>query len=144
MHFQFRFTGVTIEVVMGLAIKISGRVTVVFILLSTLLADIRCYAETNFAADAEHSYQSTLAHWRQHPTSVTAAVEVAHAAFTWSDFPMRDDPRAEIARRGIEAARDAIAREPTNAAAHYWLALDLGQLARTKSLGALPLVREMA
>ena len=51
--------------------------------------------------------------------------------------------RAELAQRGIVVCRQLIAREPKLAAAHYYLALNLGQLARTKSLGALPLVDEM-
>ena len=113
-----------------------------------LLAGILTLASFSHAADfparAQHDYQSALDEWRLRPASVTAAVAVARAAFLHAEFVTRDDPRAEIARRGIDAARDVIARDPNNAAARYWLAMDLGQLARTKSLGALPLVKEIA
>src|SRR5207248_6916974 len=51
--------------------------------------------------------------------------------------------RAEIAEQGIAAARQGIERAPRLAAPHYYLALNLGQLARTKKLGALRLVDEM-
>jgi tetratricopeptide (TPR) repeat protein len=70
-------------------------------------------------------------------------VRLARAAFEWAEFARQDDTRGEVADAGIAAARTAIREQPTNAAAHYWLGMDLGQLARTKSLGALKLVREM-
>ena len=44
---------------------------------------------------------------------------------------------------GIAACRPLTARHPELAQGHYYLALNLGQLARTKLLGALPLVDEM-
>ena len=101
-------------------------------------------AETNsFAARAERAYANAQQLARKEPTNHVAAVQVARAAFEWAEFARKDAERAGIAQRGIDAARLVIARKPTNAAAHYWLGMDLGQLARTKSLGALRLVREM-
>ncbi|HMJ91714.1 MAG TPA: hypothetical protein VK530_17965 [Candidatus Acidoferrum sp.] len=135
---------------MGLAIKISGRV--VRMVPSTLPLAFGCMvtavvlvnAATDFPAAAEREYRSAMENWRKEPASATAAVAVARSAFLHAEFVTRDSSRADIAHRGIDAARAVIAQDPNHAAAHYWLAMDLGQLARTKSLGALPLVKEMA
>ena len=51
--------------------------------------------------------------------------------------------RAEIAELGITAGRQAVTRDAKLAAGHYYLAMNLGQLARTKQLGALKIVEEM-
>src|SRR6185503_12330307 len=50
--------------------------------------------------------------------------------------------RAKVAEEGINACRNALQRY-TNAATYYYCALNLGQLARTKKLGALKLVDQM-
>lgn len=150
-HFQFRFTGGTIGAVKGVATIISGRFG--FILSSTVRLAIGCvlictaarlHGATNpFAARAERAYVQAQHAVRTSPTNIQSLIQLARAAFDWAEFPHSDKSRAEIAQRGIEAARSAILLSPTNAAAHYWLGMDLGQLARTKSLGALKLVREM-
>lgn len=77
------------------------------------------------------------------PTNVASACQLGRTAFLWADCATNDHQRAQIANEGIRACRDAVARDPQSAAAHYYLAQNLGQLARTKSLGALKLVREM-
>ena len=51
--------------------------------------------------------------------------------------------RARVAQEGIAACEQVLARHPRSAQAHYYLAMDLGQLARTKSLGALRLLGRM-
>jgi tetratricopeptide (TPR) repeat protein len=102
------------------------------------------HAEDNsFAARAERAFSAAQESVRKEPTNVVALVQFARASFDWAEFARKDDQRARIADAGITAARAAIQHQPTNAAAHYWLGMNLGQLARTKSLGALPLVREM-
>jgi len=152
MHFQFHFTGATIEVVKGLATKNSDRSW--FILSSTIRAVVccallsvegmSCAADTNaFAARREREFSQALARLEQLPGNSEALIAVAHTAFEWGEFAQNDDQRAAIAQRGIEAARGATNSAPTNAEAHYWLAMNLGQLARTKLLGALKLVLVM-
>lgn len=74
----------------------------------------------------------------------TNTVEVlwrfGHAAFDWADAQSRDRDRARIAQSGIDACNAALALDPKCAQAHYFLALNLGQLAQTKTLGALRIV----
>jgi len=77
------------------------------------------------------------------PDEVAAAWRGAEACFNRAEFPTNDTQRATLAREGMDAARAALAKDTNCAAAHYYLAMNLGQLARTKSLGALPLVDEM-
>jgi tetratricopeptide (TPR) repeat protein len=75
-------------------------------------------------------------------TNFDAACLFARAAFEWGDI-VNDRDRAAVAEPGIDAARTAVALKPMRAEGHYYLGLNLGQLARTKSLGALRIVKEM-
>lgn len=77
------------------------------------------------------------------PTNNVAAWKFAHAAFARGEFATNDTERAAIAVQGISACRKVIQRDPKCAEAYYYLGLNLGQMARTKLLGALPLVSEM-
>ena len=69
--------------------------------------------------------------------------QFARAAFDFAEFSTNDTQRAALANQGIAACRQLVAREPKLAAGHYYLAMNLGQLARTEYLGALTLVKEM-
>ncbi len=75
--------------------------------------------------------------------NATNAWRFARAAFDFAEFSTNTTERADIAGQGIAASRSLVAREPKMAAGHYYLAMNLGQLARTQFLGALRLVREM-
>ncbi len=78
-----------------------------------------------------------------HPENLQAAWSLGRACFDLSDIVTARDERAEIAQKGIVACRHALAENPTSAPAHYYLALNLGELARTRHFGALKLVEEM-
>jgi tetratricopeptide (TPR) repeat protein len=77
------------------------------------------------------------------PTNSVMAWQFARAAFDRAEFATNDTERAGLAVQGIGTCRKAIAADPKSAPAHYYLGMNLGQLARTKLLGALPLVDEM-
>jgi len=118
--------------------------SIYFIGVVLLLFPPRSRAETNsFAARAERAFADARQVVRHEPSNSIAATAFAHAAFDWAEFAAGDEQRERIAVAGIKAARDAISLSSTNAAAHYWLGMNLGQLARTKLLGALKIVREM-
>ena len=74
------------------------------------------------------------------PTNVW---QFARAAFDLAEFATNNPVRAALANQGIAACRQLLLRDPKSAAAHYYLAMNLGQLARTEFLGALKLVKEM-
>ncbi len=75
--------------------------------------------------------------------NTTSAWKFAQACFEWAEFATNDTQRAGIAEEGIGAAKFAAEMEPKSAPAHFYLAMNKGQLARTRSLGALSLVKEM-
>lgn len=109
-----------------------------------LRGDVRAEdAPADFAARAHRLFIESRERLRAHPNNAEAAWQFARAAFDWAEFATNDTQRAALANQAIAVCRPLIEREPTLAAAHYYLALNLGQLARTKSLGALKLVEEM-
>lgn len=115
-----------------------------------MFAGLGCSAyagETNqavFALRAEKAFLSARAEY-QKATSNAAAATVAfgQAAFDWAEFATNDTQRATIAIEGISICRKLVEQEPGRADAHYYLSMNLGQLARTKALGALKIVGEM-
>jgi len=58
-------------------------------------------------------------------------------------LPPNDTQRATIAIEAISICRQLVERSPKLPAGHYYLGMNLGQLARTKTLGALKIVNEM-
>jgi tetratricopeptide (TPR) repeat protein len=100
-------------------------------------------AEEKAAARFQDIYRDARERWQARPTNAELAWQFSRAAFDWAELATNDTQRAEIAEQGIAAGRKAVALQSNLAAVHYYLALNLGQLARTKLLGALRLVEEM-
>ena len=94
-------------------------------------------------AFAEREFYRAQAQFQSDKNNSTNAWQFARAAFAFAEFSTNDTQRADLANQGIAACRPLIAREPKLAAGHYYLAMNLGQLARTEYLGALALVKEM-
>jgi hypothetical protein len=97
----------------------------------------------NFAAQTEAEFHRAQKQFQSNTNDVTAAWQFARASFDFADFATNGAERAAIARQGIAACRQAIARASNSAPAHYYLGLNQGQLARAETLGALRLVRQM-
>jgi tetratricopeptide (TPR) repeat protein len=107
-------------------------------------------AQSGRAADQElfrqhlaEDYNAASIRLQNHPADDQAAEEVGRLCFDYAEFATNSTQRATLAIQGIAAMRDLIARKPGLAAGHYYLAMSLGQLARTKMLGALSIVKEM-
>jgi hypothetical protein len=100
-------------------------------------------ATTNFIAQAESAYKAAQAVRATNANDLNTLIDVARTAFDFADIVKTDDQRESIAIAGIDAARAAISKNSNSVAAHYYLALDLGQLARTKMLGALKILQDM-
>ena len=98
---------------------------------------------TDFVGEAEAAYQAARDNVATNSGDFKAQLKLAIAAFDFAEFAKSDDQREEIANVGIAASRKTVGLDPKSAAAHYYLALNLGQLARTKMLGALKLINEM-
>lgn len=75
--------------------------------------------------------------------SVPAAWALGQACFWRGEFAQDDDTRKSLANEGIAVCRALTLHAPTVPEGHYYLALNLGQLARTKWLEALGIVKEL-
>jgi hypothetical protein len=95
------------------------------------------------AAYAQRSFQAAQAQYQAAPREVAAALKFGQACFELAEFATNKTERASLADQGIAACQKALAREPKSAPGHYYLGLNLGQLARTKGLSALKLVSQM-
>ena len=95
------------------------------------------------AERAETEFQTRLQQHQADPTNAAFVCQFARASFFRAEFPTNTAHRVALAKAGIKACRDLLAREPDSAQAHYYLGMNLGQLARTKTLGALAIVDEM-
>lgn len=96
-----------------------------------------------YTARAEAEFRRAQSQFQADRNNPTNAWQFARAAFDFAEFAATDSARAALAHQGIDACRQSLVREPKSAAAHYYLAMNLGQLARTEFLGALKLVKEM-
>lgn len=99
--------------------------------------------QSEFASRAEKEYRDARARLESGTNQTVAAWHFSRACFDLAEFATSKARRADLAEQGIEAARKTIARAPASAPGHYYLAMNLGQLARTKLLGALRLVDQM-
>jgi len=91
-------------------------------------------------ARARSAYAVTKQAWQKSPSAPDAAWQFALACFDLAELD--EDGRARIAEEAIDACRKSL-KTNTNVGNLYYLAMNLGQLARTKKLGALKLVDEM-
>jgi hypothetical protein len=98
-----------------------------------------------FRLRAEKSFSQAWKNYLADTNSISAALELARTSFDLTDFATNETQRAEIARHGIAASRQIIARKPKSAAGHYYLAMNLGELAQAEapSLAAYRLVHEV-
>ncbi len=111
---------------------------------SGLLVLAWCRAEADPMAEttayAQGLFQEAQARYRQEPANAKAAWEFGRACFELAECATNHVQRAELANQGIAACRQAIARASNSGPAHYYLGVNLGQMARTKGFGALKLV----
>ena len=97
----------------------------------------------NFAQRAEKHFLEARKRFQTNTNEVEAAWQFGRSCFDWADFAKNDAQRESVAGEGIAACRQVIVRDPKSAPGHYYLAMNLGQLAQTKTLGALRIVDEM-
>ena len=94
-------------------------------------------------AAAQQALHRAQQRYQQQPGDLDTALNLARACFELADLPVNSSLRAEVAQQGIDAAERALRQASNSAAAHYYLGLNQGELARTETLGALRLVRRM-
>jgi tetratricopeptide (TPR) repeat protein len=89
------------------------------------------------------SYEQAKKEHAAHPQDVATAWHFARSTFDLADAVSTSSERARIAQQGIAACKETLAQDQNSAALHYYLGLNQGELARTRSLGALKLVDQM-
>jgi len=94
-----------------------------------------------FAERARAAWQSARNQFQSNTNDPVLAWQFARTCFDYAD--LSPEKRAAIAQEGIAACSHSLTLADS-AGAHYYLALNLGELAQTEDLGALKLVREMA
>lgn len=96
-----------------------------------------------FSEHAATAFQQAQAQYQSQKNNPVAAWEFARRCYDWADWATNKTQRAQIAHEGMAAARQSLQLQDS-AAAHYYLALNMGQLAQAQMLSGLRLVREMA
>jgi hypothetical protein len=99
--------------------------------------------ENDSAARAKKLYWEADARFKAEPKNFEAAWQFGRACFDAAEFSTNSTERAEIAEQGIAACKQALAQNRDSAPAHYYLGMNLGEVAQTRGLSALKLVDQM-
>ncbi len=100
-------------------------------------------ASTSILERARLTFDAARQQYEESPSETNRTIRFAQACFDLAEAVPGDKEREQVANRGIAVCRALITRDSKLTAGHYYLGMNLGQLARTKSLGALKLVEEM-
>jgi len=92
---------------------------------------------------AQQAFYAKEKQFQDKPKDLETAWQFGQACFDLAEVATNGTERAQIAERGITACRQALTINSNSAPGHYYLALNLGELAQTKSVGALKLVTQM-
>jgi tetratricopeptide (TPR) repeat protein len=99
--------------------------------------------ENESAVRAKRIYREADARFKKEPKNVESAWQFGRACFDAAEFSTNSTERAQIAEQGIAACKQALVLNRDSAAAHYYLGINIGELAQTRGLGALKLVDQM-
>ena len=99
--------------------------------------------QAELVAYADQNFQEAQARYQKARQDVAAAWQFGRACFDLAEFATNKTQRASLAEQGIAACEQAIARQSNSAPAHYYLGMNVGELAQTKGLSALGLVKKM-
>ena len=118
-----------------------------FALFVMLLAPLAARAEDGpplqFAPRFERAHTAAAERARRQTNDAATAWELGRACFDLAEFATNNAQRAPLAEQGIANCRRAIDLDSNCAPAHYYLALNCGQLARVKLFSALGLLDQM-
>ena len=106
-------------------------------------ADPKPPGDAQFAKQAEKAFDEAKSRYDAESNNIQASLGLARTSYDWADYVTTDAKRAKIAETGMAASRRALQTDSNNVGGHYYLAMNMGQLARTKSLGALKIVTQM-
>jgi tetratricopeptide (TPR) repeat protein len=126
------------------ATSIGRLILPAFLLLTSLQFQSASLAQTPATKlTARKALMDASAKFHNNRSDAEAGWQLAKAAFDMAEFIDDSSHRDEIAQIGIAASRRAIDVNPDSAPAYYYLALNLGQVARARKLRALRILPEM-
>ena len=130
---------------MLLKLRIQGILTAGLMLAVVLEAAGPPAGSRVFLARAKAAFELAQEKYLADTNSTAGASRLARAGFDLADLATNETQRAEIARRGIEVCRAWVVREPKSGPGHYYLAMNLGELAQAEapSITAYKLVHEV-
>lgn len=128
-----------------------GFASVCGLRLALVLASWACFGSFALArggdedpsGQARKAYEQAKKELQEDPANAKAAWQFARTTFDLADAVTTKSERADFAQQGIKASTQALEKNPNAAPLHYYLGLNQGELARTKTLGALKLVDQM-
>lgn len=91
----------------------------------------------------EARFQALRVEWRRSTATTEIGWKLAQACFDRAEFATNKLERSSLAEIGMAAAQEVLRRESNSAPGHFYYAMNLGQMARTKHLSALGLVSDM-
>jgi tetratricopeptide (TPR) repeat protein len=92
----------------------------------------------------ENNYQEAEKRFLSNTNDAAAAWQLGRACFDMSTVQKGSVAEAKFAEEGIAACERAVDLDPASAPAHYYLGMDLGQLADTKrNLSALHMIKDI-
>ena len=102
-------------------------------------------ADRLFIERAQKAFTQAQKDYLADTNSSACAGQLARTSFDLADLATNEPQRAEFAKRGIDTCRAWLAREPKAAPGHYYLAMNLGELAQAEapSIAAYKLVHEV-
>jgi tetratricopeptide (TPR) repeat protein len=99
--------------------------------------------DSPFRGAAERNFRQAQNQYLSQTQSTLTAWQYARACFDLADCATNKAERARIASQGIQVSQQALAHDSNSAPARYYYGMNLAQLAQTKGLGALKIVRQM-
>jgi tetratricopeptide (TPR) repeat protein len=122
-----------------------GRAWMVLGFILALLTPPAFAADTNSTeALLASEFQRSQKEFQTNTNGAEAAWKFGRACFDMSTLQKDSSAAGRYAEQGIDACRLALALAPNSAAAHYYLGMDIAQLADTKhNLSALRMVKDM-
>jgi hypothetical protein len=108
-------------------------------------SQIRAEGDTNAAiAGVKKSFEDLQKHFQDNPHDTETAWQFARACFDLSSLQNEPSQQAAISQQGIDACRQSLSVKSNSVQAHYYLGMNMGQLADTKrNLAALRMVKDM-
>ena len=100
-------------------------------------------SKSKFSKILETAYLEAKSAIEKDSNSAEAQWRFAQTCFDWAEFNSSSSIKESVAEEGVKASRMLINANASSAEGHYYLAMNLGEIAETKSLGALRLVSQM-